>query len=134
MNFLSAIFGAPRAVDAVAETVKTGASMLDNAFYTDQEKAEHQLKAWDVWLKIQATTAGENSIRSITRRILAWAIIGTFLFLLLAALLLYPISTEWSTVALKLTTETQLGWLTVAVGVFYFGTYGLGTYMKGDKK
>ena len=42
--FVKGLFGAPEIVSAVADTVKGGMTMLDKAFYTDQEKAENAMK------------------------------------------------------------------------------------------
>ena len=134
MSWFSAILGTPKIVSTVAETVKSGVGMLDNAFYTDQEKAADAGKVMDTWLKIQNAIASENSIRSITRRILAWAIMGTFLFLVISACVIYPFDSTWALYIKNTIQETQLCWLTVAVGVFYFGTYGIGQYLQKDKK
>jgi hypothetical protein len=130
VGFLTTLFGTPKIVGAVADTVKSGVSMIDKAFYTDQEKAENAMRFTNTWLKIQQATANENSIRSITRRILAWAIMGTFLALVVSACIIYCFNPAWAIYIKNTIQETQLGWLTVGVGVFYFGTYGIGSYMK----
>jgi hypothetical protein len=132
MSLLTTLFGTPKVVNTVADTVKAGVGMIDEAFYTDQEKAQNALKTWDVWLNIQKTTAQENSIRSVTRRILAWMIIGVFLLLVVSACGLYYWFPEWSAYIGTTISETQLGWLVLAVGTFYFGTYGIGTLVKKE--
>jgi len=134
MGWLSVLFGTPKVVGAVADTVKAGVGMLDNAFYTDQEKASNAIKFSDAWLQIQIATANENSIRSISRRLLAWAIMFVFLLLILAAAVLWGFDPKYSEFILKLISDTELGWLTVGVGIFYFGTFGVGTYLRKKKE
>lgn len=128
------VLGSSKVVDTVADTVKGGLELTDKAFFTDQEKAEANAKMLDAWIKIQEATASENSIRSITRRILAWTITGSFLFLILAACGLYHFMPAWSEYIRNCIVETDLHWLTLTVAAFYFGTYGIGNMMGKGKK
>jgi hypothetical protein len=130
MGLLSTIFGTPKIVDTVADTVKSGVGMLDNAFYTDQEKAADGQKIMELWLKIQETTAGENSIRSVTRRILAWTIMGAYVVIVLGACIVWKFDSAWATYILSLLTDTNLSYLALIVGFFYFGSYAVGQYIK----
>lgn len=130
MGFLTAFLGAPKVVDTVADTVKSGMGMLDNAFYTEQEKAENAGKVMNTWLEIQKATAQENSIRSITRRILAWLIMGLFLLLVLAACIIWKFDAGWAEYTLSVVGKTNLSYLAMIVGFFYFGSYGIGTLIK----
>lgn len=130
MGLLGTLFGTPKVVDTVADTVKSGVGMLDNAFYTDQEKAADAVKLMDVWIEIQKTTASENSIRSITRRLLAWTIMGVYVLIVMAACIVWKIDPEWAKYILSLLTETNLSYLALIVGFFYFGSYAIGQYMR----
>lgn len=132
MGLLSTLFGTPKIVDTVADTVKSGVGMLDNAFYTDQEKAADAGKMMDLWLEIQKTTASENSIRSITRRVIAWGIISAYLLLVLFAVIMWNFDVEYAKFVFSII-EDKLGWLTIAVGGFYFGGYSIGTYLGKNK-
>ncbi|MDO9464685.1 MAG: hypothetical protein Q7J67_05250, partial [bacterium] len=111
----------------------SGVSMLDNAFYTDQEKAADAGKIMDTWLKIQETTASENSIRSITRRILAWLVMGSFIFMTLSACVIWKFSSEWAGYVKTMLIDSQLGYLAMIVGFFYFGAYEVGRFIKKEK-
>lgn len=133
MSWLTALTGTPKVVDTVADTIKSGLNMADKAWYTTQEKSEHSLAMTKVWLEIQKSIASENSIRSITRRILAWGIMGTFLSWVSFACGIYRYDPGWAVHVKNTIANTQLGWLVVSVGIFYFGTYGL-AYLKGKKK
>jgi len=44
MGFFSALLGAPEVVTAVAETVKSGMGMLDNAFIPSKNRPPMQIK------------------------------------------------------------------------------------------
>jgi len=115
--------GTTKVADAAADTIKTGASMLDNAFFTDQERAAAMQKFTETWLSIQDKIASENSLSSITRRILAYMIMGTFLALVVFACLIWRLDQAWSAYVLKVLAETQIGVLAVAVGTTYFVFY-----------
>jgi len=117
------VFGSTKVVDAAADTIKTGTSMLDNAFFTEQERSAAAQKFTETWLSIQDKIAGENSLSSITRRILAYMIMGTFLALVVFACLIWKYDTAWSAYVLKVLAETQIGVLAVAVGTTYFVFY-----------
>jgi len=133
MGILSSIFGTPKVIDTVAETVKSGVGMLDNAFYTEQEKAANNAKMMDLWLEIQKTTASENSIRSITRRYLAWVVMGTYVLIVLMACIVWKSDPAWAEYILSLLTKTNLSYLALIVGFFYFGSYAIGQYTGGKK-
>lgn len=56
--------------------VSKGFEMIDEAFYTDEEKAEKAERKREWWLKVQDTLNRDNSKRAITRRRLAFIVIG----------------------------------------------------------
>ncbi len=134
MGWLSTILGTPKIVSTVADTVKSGVGMLDNAFYTDQEKATNGLKMQDLWLKIQQAIANENSIKSVTRRILAWGIVCLFLFLILAACAVWKLDPNWAEYIKGMIIETKLMYLTMIVAFFYFGYWGVSNIIKAKKE
>ncbi len=130
MGFLGKLFGSAtvveKAADTVSTAVKTGFGMLDNAFYTDQEKAADSREGMKIWLEIQKVLAGENSLRSITRRIIAWAFVAEFLLAFnvgLVCALFFEAKVE-KVVAIAAT--FQLGYIVLTIVAFYFGTYGIG--------
>jgi len=111
-----------------SETLITGAvAGIDALVFTAEEKSRASLEAYQLWLKTQEVLASESSVRSITRRILAIMILGTFLGLLIAAAVAYPISETYAAFLLSLASE--LSGLSLAIGCFYFGVHllrGLG--------
>jgi len=98
--------------------------MLDNAFFTDQERSAAMQKFTETWLSIQDKIAAENSLSSITRRILAYMIMSTFLGLVVFACFVWKWDPAWSAYILQVLEKTQLGTLAVAVGATYFIYYG----------
>lgn len=134
MSWFTTLLGTPKIVSTVADTVKSGVGMLDNAFYTDQEKAANSLKMTDIWLKIQKAIADENSIRSITRRILAWGILVNFLIIIDIGVYLVVAGNTDKVNALKaFIIDTKVGWMALSVVIFYFGYYGIQA-IRGTKK
>jgi len=84
----------------------------------------------NTWLTIQKATANENSIRSVTRRILAWFIMGTFILMVLSACVIWKIDSAWAEYIKTMMVDSQIGYLAMIVGFFYFGSYGIGTLIK----
>lgn len=132
MGIVDLLLGTPKIVETAAEAVKGGISMLDNAFYTDQEKADNANKAYDVWLKLQMILANDNSIASVTRRFIALFLIGAFTFLIVFAALIYKFDKDWAIFILKVIIDGYLGYLVLAVVGTMFSFYGLGKYVSKD--
>lgn len=134
MAFWDWFIGTPKVVDAVSESattiVKTGTSMLDNAFYTDQERAAAQEKMVGIWLKLQELLANDSGVSAIARRAVAFLITVTFCSILLFAVAIWRYSQEWAAFALKVATDTYLGEAFLAVCIFFFGMYAFGKYTK----
>lgn len=130
--FVKGLFGAPEIVSAVADTVKGGMTMLDKAFYTDQEKAENAIKYTDVWLKLQMIMANDNSIAATIRRVIAVFVIGDFIFLLTFAAMAHHWYPEWATFILKIIIDGYLMYIVLAIVSTMFATYGIGKYVSKD--
>ena len=94
LGWLKGLLSTPKAAETTFEVVKKGVEGIGKCFFTDQEKAEFTLKAGEMWIRVQEAIASENTIRSMTRRVLAVMILGTFLLLLLAAGGFYPFLPE----------------------------------------
>ncbi len=96
---------------------------LDMAWFTDEERAIAALEITQAAVQMVLATQGESTVRSITRRVLAWMIMTTFLFLLLFGTLIYKWDPEWS--AYCLNSAKALTFLATPVSIFYFGYYGI---------
>ena len=131
---IKAILGTPKLLNTVADTVKSGISLWDKSKFTEQEQSEMNLEAGKLWLKIQAATANENSVRSITRRWLACGILFNFLlFVNIGGGLLLAGKTERVVALQNFVIETKLGWMALSVVIFYFGYYAVSNMRKNEK-
>lgn len=133
LGFIKSLFSAPKVVDTAADIVKAGVDGIGKCFFTEQEKAEFTLEAGKMWIRVQEVIAGENTVRSMTRRILAIMILGTFLFFLIIAGAVWPWNVAYAMFLLSLAKE--LATLALAVGAFYFGVHLLrGLVNRGGEK
>jgi len=134
---LMSLFGTKKVIENVASAVSGAVGengLIDNAFFTDQEKAQMGLEAGKLWLDVQKVLAGENSLRSITRRVIAWAFVAEFLLALnvcLVCVLFWPNKVD---PVISVISAFQLGWIVLTIVAFYFGTYGIGQLISGKKK
>ncbi len=84
MGWLTGLFSSTdntgKVIDMARESVMGIGSWIDNMDYTEEEKAKDISKSIELNLKLIEMTATENSIRSITRRYMAWGIVGFMLF------------------------------------------------------
>lgn len=97
---------------------------IDNAKYTDQEKATDTLKLLTHFDKFMENTVNENAEKSKTRRDVAILVIRAELGFLVAAALSWPISEEYAKFLLEIASETSpWGLLTLGVGTFFFATH-----------
>lgn len=103
--------GGNKTVDKVVDGVING---IDKAWYTDQERAEH----YSAYVKQQID---ENSIRSRARRVLAFAILGTYLGLKVASVIVYKINSDYATHLAE--QGDSLSTLALGVGAFYFAAH-----------
>jgi len=126
MGIWAWITGAQQA-DKAMDIAKEGATNLfagvDMVWFTPEEKSIAALKITESVIRMVEATKGESTVRSITRRVLAWMIMGTFLFLLLFGTLVYKWDAGWS--AYCLNSAKALTFLATPVGIFYFGYYGI---------
>jgi hypothetical protein len=118
VNIFSKLFGAgPEAAEKVLDA---GIRGLDALVFTNEEKSAARQKLSDTWLETQKVLQAETSIRSVTRRIIAFAVIFPFVALIMFAAGVYPWRPEYSKFLIDLA-QGQFGWLVVTVATFYFG-------------
>lgn len=125
MGFFAKLLGTEKAVDAAADVVKTGVGMLDNAFFTDQEKQEGAKQAYQLWLKQQELIGQQSTPTAISRRIVAWGVLSLvwLAFLVCMGLVLLEASPDKMDQILDLVERMKVGWAFTGVIVFYFGTH-----------
>lgn len=117
------LFGGSANAEKIVNTAADGIyNGLDKLVYTDEEKTDAYQKGVDTFLAFVKVAYDDNSFRSVTRRWLAWAIVG-FNLLLAGTASAFAIMGKIDIVnsILAIATSLQLGWAFVAVVVFYFG-------------
>jgi hypothetical protein len=136
MGILGALFGSKKVVETGADIVKMGAKGIDALFYTDEEKAETvaaraelKLKYAELNLEHVKATLGESTVRSMTRRYMAWGLYALGAFLTVYSLLAYTIGAIYNKEAYVAVSGRALELLQVwwpiifAAGAFYFGVH-----------
>lgn len=127
------LFGSNKSTGAVLETAADGLyNGIDKLIYTQEERAEALQGARTVFLKFAKVAYDQNSIRSITRRWLAFMVVGpTILFYMLAAVshgvgtfATVPAATEYAVFMFEMAGEL-IPWAG-GVLVFYFGPHIIG--------
>ena len=134
MSFISglkAVFAAPKVLDTSMDLLKKGASGIDMMFYTDEEKEISRKEWFAMVLKSEQTNQEQGCERSKTRRDLAKNFCQVYLSLILMGVAVVKFDLE---VAKYIAAQIKtLSYAVVPILVFFFGSYGYGTYMKGKK-
>lgn len=126
MGWFRTLFGgagaAEKVLDVATDTIRGVGTWIDEKTLTDEERIKFTLEAGRAQLELIKTTADENSIRSVTRRWLAWGIAANT-FALLWVGVGFAIAGRDVIVdkILALADAFSLGWAFVSVIVFYFG-------------
>ncbi len=122
MGFFSFLTTSEKAVNTAADLAKDAAKGIDALFFTAEEKSAASIQAIELWVETQKIIRDEGSIRSVTRRILAIMILGTFLAEGITSIVLFKFDPLWSAQVLAI--MKSQGMMVGAVTVFYFGYYG----------
>ena len=124
MGWFSKLLGTDKALDTINTIAEGGISLADNAFYTDQEKADFRVKQGNMWLKMNEIVAKQSSPTSISRRVIAWAIIAMTVFSLFVGTCLILLGrTEMLNDFLALLDNIGLSMAFPLVMGFYFGPH-----------
>ena len=71
-SFIGGLFGGGKSAETVASTIqdtaKSGMSIIDNAFFTDQEKSAASAKLMDTYAQLMLSTTQESSGTAEARR------------------------------------------------------------------
>jgi len=124
-----------------SEIVKAGIDAIDSMKFTDEEKAgnaldigKQKLQWGNLALKHVETTVGESTMRSLSRRYLAWGVFSLGGFLTLYSLFMRTLAVLWIShaeelkeVALHAKELLSIWWPIIGgAGVFYFGAHLIG--------
>lgn len=128
MSWFSGIVGAlfgggntqEKAVDFAIDTAKGVGAWIDEQQFTDQERAEAHANNMNTLLKGIEATRDENSTRSVTRRYLAWGIMGVYLGAFIVTITIGYEAVEYRKFLLEAVQIYGIDKLAWAVGGFYF--------------
>lgn len=126
---IKALFGSSKSVDKVITTAADGIYKgIDMLVYTDEEKAIASQKGTELFLRFTEKALDQNQIRSVTRRWLAFIIVGPMMVCFIASGIAFLVSTELATHLYTLFTEL-VPW-GAGILVFYFGPHLIGSIKK----
>ena len=118
MSFFGKLLGSDKAIDGINDIASTGMRMWDKSEFTAQEKTESLLKL------IEASKSKETSI---SRRIMAWAILAVVIITFaLCVSLLFHDQKEMVKSIVELVKVFWIGEAFVTSWGFYFLTHVLG--------
>ena len=106
------------AVEKVTDAVINAGDAL---VYTDEEKEIDQQKRRELYFKFLELSRDESSIKSVTRRILAFAVFGHW-FLFLDIAVICKLMSRDDMASFFFTMGADMMWIVGAVASFYFGT------------
>jgi len=136
MGWLSELFSSDKtvrkAVNLVDDSVRGVGNWIDELSFTEQEKAQANQKLLDFRLKVLDKTADESSVRSISRRILAWAIVGVFLTLIMLSAIGTILGLSWAKGVFMIAKSIYEAFL--AVISFYFVSHIGNSWIEKSKK
>lgn len=126
VSFIDKFFGGSKTADKVLDiagaAIKGVGTWIDEKNLTDEERVKFTIEAGRAHLELIKATADENSIRSVTRRWLAWGIAATVCASFVTGVVLAIAGRKEAVEAIVSLSEAySLGWAFVSVIVFYFG-------------
>ncbi len=124
ISFLKGLFGSSKSAETVIDTAAKGIyNGIDAMVFTEEEKSQARQKGFDSWLKFYEIAYDQNSVRSITRRWVAFMILGPMTLYSLAAAVLTPFYPEYAKFLFSLVQEYSP--VAMVIIAFYFGPHAL---------
>jgi hypothetical protein len=129
-----------KVLDIAEKGVSSVISGIDKMFYTDEEKAntfdkrlEMSERLAQAHIDMIKATASENSIRSITRRIATFFILGLFSFSLVLSAIGWMVNDEWAKFVMSALLSISTNPLMLMVAGFFYGSHMVNTFTQGKK-
>lgn len=121
-SFLKGLFGSSKNTDTIVETAAKGIyNGLDALVFTEEEKAQYRQQQAETVLEFAKIAYDQNSIRSITRRWLAFMVTAPPTLAAIIGILVYPWYPEYSQFLFSFVGANGL--LVGGVLAFYFGPH-----------
>ena len=110
--------------EKVSKMASAVGEFIDEQEFTKEEKAKHNIAIAEAMQKFVSSTAGENTVRSQTRRHMALAVMATFLFWFSVQIILHIFGLEDSATFIReQITAAPFSYLVGGVGAFFFGSH-----------
>jgi len=130
-SFIKGLFGSSGNTSSVVETAAKGIyNGLDALFFTDEEKAQYRQAQAETVLEFAKVAYDQNSIRSVTRRWLAFMVVGPTMLFSVAGAVVFVFDQSYGNFLLELSGKF-IPWAG-GVLVFYFGPHLIGAARKKD--
>ena len=124
-SFIKGLFGSSKNSETLVETAAKGIyNGLNAMFFTEEEKAQFRQQQAETVIEFAKIAYDQNSIRSITRRWLAFLVVGPAMFLIMSASVAHPFLPEYSKFLFDVV-GVLMPWAG-GVLMFYFGPHVLG--------
>ena len=120
-------------VEGAVGLVKNIRSMIDESQLTKEEAVKFNIRIADAAAQFAKDTMNENTIRSVTRRILAISTVIYFFVLTTGLIIMGKFDKEWYVITKELIIDFKLPEAFIAIIVFFFGGYILKQYTGRDK-
>ena len=127
MNVFQRLFSKPIETDKVIDFA-TGA--LDRINFTNQERAEHNIKMADAVASFVKDSLSESTDRSVTRRYLAVIIVTMYLVLVLGVIALAFFDATRAKMVMDIMSGFRLTTAFIMILAFFFGGYYLNGAIK----
>ena len=122
MNVFRRLFSKPIETDKVVDFF---AGSMDRLNFTNQERAEHNLKMADAVATFAKETLAESTDRSVTRRYLSIIIVSMYLLLVLGVIALSFFDPIRARLIMEIMKEFYLTTGFIMILAFFFGGYYL---------
>jgi hypothetical protein len=139
IQWVTRLFGSEKNTNKIVETAADGIYHgIDKLIYTDEERAEAMAEGRKAFLEFVRLTHDQNSIRSVTRRWLAFMVVAPAMLSIVSATLMFvlaafsPSAQGVLTVAGNHLSAMGMGLAPWTGGVlaFYFGPHIIGAYAR----
>ena len=136
LPFIANIFGVGKTAEKGLDIAEKGmdwvGSGIDKAFYTEEEKADANLKILNAKIEFVKMFAGENSEQSKARRELANMVFKSFFSLIFMGVAVWFFNKEYALFIFSIVAE--ISGLSLLVAGAYFGPHQLSKIFQWKKK
>lgn len=138
MGWLTALFSSKeivsKGVDLVDDAIRSTGTWINDLSLTDEERVKYQIEVMGKYSRFLDKRLEESLPRTVSRRAMAWGIMGTFLVFFSLGAVSWFLDPAWANFLLKWFQVTGMDLLVMSVGAFYFGTHLISTLRKSDGK